>query len=148
MTGDLRAEKCKGIFMGKTALLPELVMDHHLCAGRNACLLSELSNRECSQLRKGIKSERTLPKGCGASSSWWDFKGKWGKYIGEAWNKEKKIKVRECELKKETWCILEYLVITATAGTEGTSMAFLRKPNEGSGSKTTSEKFDGRALYA
>lgn len=35
--------------------------------------------------------------------------------------------------------MLEYLEITATAGTEGTSMAFLRKPNEGSGNKTTSE---------
>lgn len=30
-------------------------------------------------------------------------------------------------------------VITATAGTEGTSMAFLRKPNEGSGSEKKSE---------
>lgn len=38
MTGDLRAEKCQGIFMGKAALVPGLVMDQYLCAGGNACL--------------------------------------------------------------------------------------------------------------
>ena len=30
--------------------------------------------------------------------------------------KQKKIKVRECELKKETWRILEYLVFIAAIG--------------------------------
>lgn len=69
MPGDLRAEKWKGVFRGKAALLPGLAVGHYLCAGRKACFPSELRNRECSQLKKGIKSERTLPKGCSGSSS-------------------------------------------------------------------------------